>query len=92
MQGMERAPKTEVRRLVIVHGRSNPGAAEMPQTGSANANGEQIEYLADMIRQMQVLARQTGSLALARILEVAHREAVLQRKGNAKRIGWFEPA
>ncbi len=76
-------------RLVPVHGEQE--AAQPAETGSRPTR-EQFEYLADMIRHMQVLAWQTGCSRVAELLELAHREADQQRRALPRRLTWLGPA
>lgn len=78
------------RRLVLVQ--SNAELCSSNDGAGKGATREQLEYLADTIRQMQVLAWQTGCARLAGLLEQAHREADEQRRKLGKRVHWFEPA
>ena len=67
---MEEARRGD-RTLALVHA-SQEQDGSMPAEGpAANATREHFEYLADMIRQMQVLAWQTGCSRLAELLELA---------------------
>lgn len=88
---MEQAPKGN-RRLVLVHANPEISKGGRGDRKDASPTREQFEYLADMIRQMQVLAWQTGCSKLAGLLEQAHREADQQRRNLGKRLSWFEPA
>ncbi len=86
---MEQARGAE-RRLSLVH--SEQEASRPGEGGPGNPTREQFEYLADMIRQMQVLAWQTGCSRVAELLEMAHREADQQRRARPTRLSWLGPA
>lgn len=89
---MEQARKSDDRRLVLVRARPEERGAEVRQRDSATSTREEFEYLTDMIRQLQMLARQTGSSTLAGILELAHHEADLQLRRQVRKVNWFGPA
>lgn len=76
------------RRLALVK-HTRPEREQVKPLHQARPTREQLEHLADMIRQIQVLAWQTGSSTLASILELAHREADEKRRGLAQaRRSW----
>lgn len=75
-------------RLALV--RAEQEALQPAKTEPAPTR-EQFEYLADMIRQMQVLAWQTGCSRVAELLELAHREADQHRRALPRRLSWIGP-
>ncbi|MCL4765893.1 MAG: hypothetical protein KJZ80_06670 [Hyphomicrobiaceae bacterium] len=79
---MDQAAKRGRRRLVLVQA----GGCETGQEASERTSvpRQQLEYMADMIRQMQVMAWHAGCSTLAGILELAHREADMQRGGHGE--------
>lgn len=85
---MERA-RNGKRKLALVDTRPEGEGRAEPHGGRPTR--EQLEYLADMIRHMQVLAWRTGSSTLASILELAHREADEQRRALAPKRRPWEP-
>lgn len=86
---MEQARKSDD---LLVRARPEACRAEVRQRDSATSTREEFEYLTDMIRQLEMLARQTGSSTLAGILELAHHEADLQLRRQVRKANWFGPA
>ena len=89
---MEQARKSNDGGLALVRAAPEACGDKVRQRGSADSTREEFQYLADMIRQLQVLARQTGSSTLAGILELAHHEADLQQRRQVRKVSWFGPA
>lgn len=56
---------------------SGGGGSTLASIGSSQ-RGDYIEYMADMISELRSLADRTDCRTLAGILELAHREAMLQ--------------
>ena len=79
----------ERRHLTLVH--VNQDVTPRNATGKSKASRECYQYMADTIRQIQVLAWQVGCSKLANILEEAHREADEHRRALGKGSFWFEP-
>lgn len=62
-------------------GKPNSGAAGSPTaTGFASvaSSRQQLVYMADLIQELQTLADKSGCVTLARILDLAHVEAVAE--------------
>ena len=89
---MDREPGQEKRpKLALVHARQESDRSTGQQAERTASVREQLEYLADTIRHMQVLAWQTGCARLAELLEAAYREADRERRARPKRLSWLEP-
>ncbi len=78
------------RRLTLVESGAERGRIGQQISTIGGTSREQVEYLADMIGQLQLLARRTGCTTLAGILELAQHEADLQRQRRG--LSWLEPA
>ena len=57
-------------------GNSSPGATRQSSNSDDAARADYIEYMADMVQEMRVLAERTGCPTLAGILQLAHSEAL----------------
>ncbi len=93
---MDHGSKRGKQRLVLVQAgpraaRQSDGGAGMSREPQRHEHAgmvrQQLDYVTDMIRQMQVMAWQAGCGTLAGILELAHREADIQRRGNGELDG-----
>lgn len=79
------------RRLVLVHSQLERPAGQAKGPGEEGRSRKQYDYLADMIRQLQVLAWQTDCSTLASILEIAYREVDSKRRAVAPKRRSWEP-
>lgn len=78
-------PSTGYRRgFIVVQG--GAGNAPPPSDIRQLAGMEQLEYLSDMIRQLQRIARLINCATLAGILELAFREVDLKRRDQRGRL------
>lgn len=78
-------------KLTLAYTRRESEAAS-DEAGGKNTAREHLEYIADTIRHMQVLAWHTGCSRLAELLEMAHREADRERRARPTRLSWLGPA
>lgn len=89
---MDREPGQEKRpKLALVYERHNSDRSTGQEADRTASIREKLEYLADTIRHMQVLAWQTECGRLAELLEAAYREADRERRARPKRLSWLEP-
>ena len=57
-------------------GKNGAGTSGLKTGSGEPARADYIEYMADMVQEMRVLAERTGCPTLAGILELAHSEAL----------------
>jgi hypothetical protein len=66
-------------KLSMIEGSVNGNPPEgSPEAGRAVA--DRLEYIADMVQELRCMAESADCDTLARILEVAHREATRRRR------------
>lgn len=91
-KSMDKEPGPEKRpKLTLAYARNDTDGLVKQQPERATSIRAQLEYLADTIRHMQVLAWQTGCTRVADLLEDAYREVDRERRARPKRLSWLEP-